>query len=555
MKVAHICLFALFATAIFATPVVEEDQSDITIPSTHGYLIVEEGDVYLYVEEGDEDIYLYYESFTQDDEIVIAFDDPTGGGVAGISVTIEEDADGFCNKVTVMDLEFEEEDVWLEDSGTTIEDYVVALDAKAPQLCVVQITLTAGDETAVGDVTTDGADYVTGVWYSSLNPTVGNGNTDISSEVTLDISAAESFFTNMGTVEDGDEDLLGNYRFNLWNGIWWGEGDEDNLISVVTNQDDSYWQFGVDGEEDANIYRIIRTGAHFVLIEYDGDEDETGNRGTIDAYHVDADYEDYAFVQFTIETDEGDFVADEDYTIGYGTEIDDLTTEDVTLFETDFVTAGTTDTNAGTFVSGAAAASAEEDVEEDTYSVEVRYEVDEGDITFDVKFEYEGLDADFYGSVLFDMGADEDADILTFWWLSDFHVPAMENFNGPADEDVEVEEDDLKNNWSWVAYDVVLEESARFAVSRAVAAPDADVDVSFAGDDFSFSWIYYEGGDKNEFETNEPFDSVTVTFPEEEEEEEESEGGESEESEEESDSASMIVSSIVSLLSLFVIFA
>merc|ERR1711907_136287 len=130
-------------------------------------------------------------------------------------------------------------------------------------------------------------------------------------------------------------------------------------------------------------------------------------------------YEDYAFVQFTIETDEGDFVADEDYTIGYGTEIDDLTTEDVTLFETDFVTAGTTDTNAGTFVSGAAAASAEE--------------VDEGDITFDVKFEYEGLDADFYGSVLFDMGADEDADILTFWWLSDFHVPAMENFNGPAD--------------------------------------------------------------------------------------------------------------------------
>merc|ERR1711976_775290 len=87
---AHICLFALFATAIFATPVVEEDQSDITIPSTHGYLIVEEGDVYLYVEEGDEDIYLYYESFTQDDEIVIAFDDPTGGGVAGISVTMKK---------------------------------------------------------------------------------------------------------------------------------------------------------------------------------------------------------------------------------------------------------------------------------------------------------------------------------------------------------------------------------------------------------------------------------------------------------------------------------
>jgi len=557
MKVAHICLFALFATAIFATPVVEEDQSDITIPSTHGYLIVEEGDVYLYVEEGDEDIYLYYESFTQDDEIVIAFDDPTGGGVAGISVTIEEDADGFCNKVTVMDLEFEEEDVWLEDSGTTIEDYVVALDAKAPQLCVVQITLTAGDETAVGDVTTDGADYVTGVWYSSLNPTVGNGNTDISSEVTLDISAAESFFTNMGTVEDGDEDLLGNYRFNLWNGIWWGEGDEDNLISVVTNQDDSYWQIGVDGEEDAQIWRVIRVGAHFTIVLYDGDEDEVGLRDevTFESSTVSADYEDYAFVQFTIETDVGDFEEDEDYTIGYGTAIDDLTTEDVTLFETDFTTAGTTDTDAGTFVSGAAAASADEDVEEDTYSVAVRYEVDEDDITFDVNFEYEGLAADFRGSVLFDMGDEEDADVLTFWWLSDFHVPAMENFNGAADEDLTVADEDLKDNWSWVAYDVVIGESARFAVSRAVAAPDSDVDVSFAGDDFSFSWVYYEGGDRNEFETNSPFDAVTVEFPEEEEEEEESEGGESEESEEESDSASMIVSSIVSLLSLFVIFA
>merc|ERR1712199_74883 len=170
----------------------------------------------------------------------------------------------------------------------------------------------------------------------------------------------------------------------------------------------------------------------------------------------------------------GDFEEDEDYTIGYGTAIDDLTTEDVTLFETDFTTAGTTDTDAGTFVSGAAAASADED---------------------------------------------------------------------------------LKDNWSWVAYDVVIGESARFAVSRAVAAPDSDVDVSFAGDDFSFSWVYYEGGDRNEFETNSPFDAVTVEFPEEEEEEEESEGGESEESEEESDSASMIVSSIVSLLSLFVIFA
>merc|ERR1712199_53179 len=234
----------------------------------------------------------------------------------------------------------------------------------------------------------------------------------------------------------------------------------------------------------------------------------------------------------------GDFEEDEDYTIGYGTAIDDLTTEDVTLFETDFTTAGTTDTDAGTFVSGAAAASADED-----------------DITFDVNFEYEGLAADFRGSVLFDMGDEEDADVLTFWWLSDFHVPAMENFNGAADEDLTVADEDLKDNWSWVAYDVVIGESARFAVSRAVAAPDSDVDVSFAGDDFSFSWVYYEGGDRNEFETNSPFDAVTVEFPEEEEEEEESEGGESEESEEESDSASMIVSSIVSLLSLFVIFA
>merc|ERR1712054_549498 len=96
--------------------------------------------------------------------------------------------------------------------------------------------------------------------------------------------------------------------------------------------------------------------------------------------------------------------------------------------------------------------------------------------------------------------------------------------------------------------------SARVAVRRAVAAPDSDIDVSFAGEDFTFNWVFYEGT-RNEFETNEFNDEVTVTFPEEEEEEEEEEGGEDEESEEESSSASMIVSSIVSLLSLFVIFA
>merc|ERR1712188_44433 len=97
---------------------------------------------------------------------------------------------------------------------------------------------------------------------------------------------------------------------------------------------------------------------------------------------------------------------------------------------------------------------------------------------------------------------------------------------------------DLKSDWAWSGYDVEIGASARFA-----------------GDDFTFSWVYYEGATRNQFATNSPSADVTVTFPEEEEEEEEeSEGGE-EESEEESDSASMIVSSIVSLLSLFVIFA
>merc|ERR1711976_129920 len=112
--------------------------------------------------------------------------------------------------------------------------------------------------------------------------------------------------------------------------------------------------------------------------------------------------------------------------------------------------------------------------------------------------------------------------------------------------DLTVADGDLKSDWAWSGYDVEIGASARFAVTRAVASPDAAVDVSFAGDDFTFSWVYYEGATRNQFATNSPSAYLTVTFPE-----EESEGGE-EESEEESDSASMIVSSIVSLLSLFV---
>merc|ERR1712054_574725 len=154
-----------------------------------------------------------------------------------------------------------------------------------------------------------------------------------------------------------------------------------------------------------------------------------------------------------------------------------------------------------------------------------------------------GLAEDFVGSVLFDMGDGEEADVLTFWWLSDFHVPDMESFNGDAATDLTVADADLKSDWAWSGFDVEIGASARFAVTRTVAAPDATVD------DFTFSWVYYEGATRNQFATNSPSADVTVTYPveEEEEEEEEEEGGEEEEAD--ADSASMIVSSIVSLLS------
>jgi len=374
---------------------------------------------------------------------------------------------------------------------------------------------------------------------------------DISAGTLLDINTASSYFENLGTVLDTAAVLTGNYRFNLWNGIWWGQGDEDNVISIVTNQDDSYWQIDEAGG-NAQIYRIVRNGANFAGVLHDGAADTVGTRITIDGSIVSADYEDYAFVQFTINTAADVWAIDTAYTLGYGTALNSLTTEEVTLFTTDVNTAGTTATGAGDLLTGAAAATAEEEDGTEFYNIDVRYEVDGTDITFDVDFSYDALAEDFRGSVIFDMGT-ADADILTFWWLADFQVPAMENFNGDATTDITVADGDLKDNWSWVAYDVVIGESARFAVSRAVAAPAA-VDVSFAGDSFTFGWVYYEGGNRNAFAANAPSADVTVTFPEEEEEEEEeeSEGGESEE---ESSSASMIVSSIVSLLSLFVIFA
>lgn len=83
MKIAQICLFALFATAIIAAPVVQTTASDITIPVTHDYTIVEEDNVYLYAEEDNANIYFYYQAFTHDAELLVAFGDPTGPTVQG----------------------------------------------------------------------------------------------------------------------------------------------------------------------------------------------------------------------------------------------------------------------------------------------------------------------------------------------------------------------------------------------------------------------------------------------------------------------------------------
>jgi len=556
MKIAQLCLLALFATTIFAAAVTQAAGDDFDIPSTHGWVEAEADEVALYFLSGDEDIYLYFSAATNNDYITIAFDDPATVA-AGVTVTLTVDGDGMCTSVDVLDVEFNSATAWVEDEedgtpATLIENYAVALAARATGVCVVQITLTAGDSTANGDVTTDGADYVAGTWYSIFNTATGtdiktNGNT-------LDLSAPNNYYTSSTETPD-DTALDGNYRFNLWNGIWWSAADEDNTISIVTNQDDSYWQIGVETNED-QIYRVLRTGgSQFAVVLHDGTADTVGTTVAVYSSVVDEDYEDYAFVQFDIDTILDKWTFDEDYTLGYATTLDGITGVAVQLLETDTNTAGTVDNDAGTLVSGAAAASAEEEDGANFYNIAVRYEVDEGDITFDVDFSFDSLAENFVGSVLFDMGAEEDADVLTFWWLSDFHVPAMESFNGDAATDLTVADGDLKSDWAWSGYDVEIGASARFAVTRAVASPDAAVDVSFAGDDFTFSWVYYEGATRNQFATNSPSADVTVTFPEEEEEEEEeSEGGE-EESEEESDSASMIVSSIVSLLSLFVIFA
>merc|ERR1712146_391522 len=167
--------------------------------------------------------------------ITIAFDDPATVA-AGVTVTLTLDGDGMCTSVDVLDVEFNSATAWVEDEedgtpATLIENYAVALAARATGVCVVQITLTAGDSTANGDVTTDGADYVAGTWNSIFNTATGtdiktNGNT-------LDLSAPNNYYTSSTETPD-DTALDGNYRFNLWNGIWWSAADEDNTISIVT---------------------------------------------------------------------------------------------------------------------------------------------------------------------------------------------------------------------------------------------------------------------------------------------------------------------------------
>merc|ERR1712054_552396 len=261
------------------------------------------------------------------------------GVVAGVTVTVTVDADGLCTSVDVLDIEFNSVSAWVEDEedgtpATLIENYVVAAAARATGVCVVQITLTAGDSTANGDVTTDGADYVTGTWYSIFNTATG---TDIKTTGnTLDLSAPSSYYTSSTETPD-DTALDGNYRFNLWNGIWWSAADEDNTISIVTNQDDSYWQIGVETNAD-QIYRVLRTGgSQFAVTLHDGTADTVGSSVTV-----------YSSV------------VDEDYTLGYATTLGGITGVAVQLLQTDVSTAGTVDTDAGTLLSGTAAATASE---------------------------------------------------------------------------------------------------------------------------------------------------------------------------------------------------
>ena len=137
-------------------------------------MIVEEDNIYLYTEEDNPNLYFYFESFVENDEWLIAFGDPTGGVKGGLSITLEEDTDLLCSKVIVEDLTFADDKNWAED--VTVEDITVALNAVAPQVCIVQITLVIGNDATEGDeVTTAGAE-VTGTWYASVN--LNPGGTD-----------------------------------------------------------------------------------------------------------------------------------------------------------------------------------------------------------------------------------------------------------------------------------------------------------------------------------------------------------------------------------------
>jgi len=105
MKVAQICLFALFATAALSAAVVQETASDITIPPTHSFNEVTADALYLYVEEDNAEIYFYFEDFTHDEEWLVSFGDASAGITGGLSIILEEE-DQFCDKVTVSDLKF-----------------------------------------------------------------------------------------------------------------------------------------------------------------------------------------------------------------------------------------------------------------------------------------------------------------------------------------------------------------------------------------------------------------------------------------------------------------
>jgi hypothetical protein len=321
MKFTHFCLFALLAVSAFAaTTEAAAAEDGVDIADDVGFLVLDEDESYLYVDAENSAIYIWTRG---NSAITYTFGfGAASGDAAGLSVELSF-TDDRLDEVIATDLFWSADTTYAED-GTNAEDPTVAWESIAPSHSVIMITLADSTDSGEDGDVDDAADQLAGDW-AYCNFCV-SGSEDLAAEDDLDLDTLEDQAGySFGTI--GATDMIGNWRFNLWNGIWYSALDgSDVTFQVLTNQDSISVQIG---EEDTFpiVVNFARKGAHWAAwVQQEEDIDMGQGDLAWNGWMTDADYEGYALLEFAW-TYAVAPVEDEDYMWGWGDNFADVDAE------------------------------------------------------------------------------------------------------------------------------------------------------------------------------------------------------------------------------------